>query len=641
MRTMPTTPISIPLCLEEEVKQLRWVLWNWVKAADGRLTKPPYRVDHPTMFARPNDPTTWACGMAALKAYALGVADGIGYALMNSGIGAVDLDDCRDLKTGELAPWAQQLLEKCGTYAEITPSGTGLRIIGKVNGGTLHRKFPAPDGGSVEVYRNDAARYITVTGNSLTPAVTQLGNIDGLLDGIVAEFGGKKKTGGSGDGRTLEDLILNGCGTSFGGDHSRATWRVIHLMLAAGVDREEIAETLTNSRYGISTHCLSKPGDPVAYALRQIDKAIDERAEDAEAEIERLAGLSSLKFEKERKLAAERLGVRASVLDRLVSAKRAGLGSADKQDEPQAGPVPVLDGVTVLGLARDYLKKYVAYPSHHALVAHTLWCAHTYLLMAFDSTPRIAFLSQSPASGKTRAVEASEPLVYRPICTVNASANYLFRKTDEEPPSVLFDEIDCIFGPRAKEHDDVRGYINAGHRKGATYGRCQIAGSNVLPVDSPCYAAVLMAGLGWLPDTLLSRSIIVRMHPRLDSQKITAFRTRTGIPEGKAIGAKLAAWAKSVFNDAVAARPEMPKGIVDRQADAWEPLMVVADLAGGDWPELAREAAIALVKVNRKTPPSLPLRLLRDSRLVFFENLTAVEAVWPDDRDDDERAVPP
>jgi hypothetical protein len=285
----------------------------------------------------------------------------------------------------------------------------------------------------------------------------------------------------------------------------------------------------------------------------------------------------------------------------------------------------------VLALTRDYLKKYVAYPSPHALDAHTLWCAHTHLLEAFDSTPRIAFLSAFPGSGKTRALEVTGPLVCRLISTVNPSANYLYRKAGDVagPSTVLFDEIDTFFGPKAREHEDIRGFINAGRGKGATYGRCRVVGNSVETEDSPCYAALGAAGLGWLPDTMLQRSVIIRMQKRLPSEKVAQFRRRTSIPEGEAIGTQLAAWAMSVFDDAVTARPEMPEGVEDRQADVWEPLLVVADLAGGEWPVLAREAAVALVKVNQETPATLKLRLLRDLRQVFWENLRTVAATRP------------
>jgi hypothetical protein len=91
----------------------------------------------------------------------------------------------------------------------------------------------------------------------------------------------------------------------------------------------------------------------------------------------------------------------------------------------------------------------------------------------------------------------------------------------------------------------------------------------------------------------------------------------------------LALWAKSMLKDAEAARPEMPAGVEDRQADAWEPLLVVADLAGVEWPQKAREAAVALVTVARETPVSLNLRLLEDLRTVFLNRLVAIQQAQP------------
>jgi hypothetical protein len=318
--------------------------------------------------------------------------------------------------------------------------------------------------------------------------------------------------------------------------------------------------------------------------------------------------------------------------ERLVRrGRQIGAGkTVQSEDAPAAQPA---NGAVVLDAVRAYLKRFVSYPSEHALVAHTLWCAHTHMLEAFDTTARLAFLSAEPESGKTRGLEASEPLCSRAIFTVNSSSNYLYRRAADEagPPTVLFDEIDCIFGPKAKEHEDIRGFINSGHRKGATFGRCRAHGSVVVTEDAPCYAAVAMAGLGWLPDTLLSRSVIIRMRRRLKTEKVEPFRTRTSIPEGKAIGAQLAAWAKSVFDAAVAHGPKvaMPEGVEDRQGDAWETLLVVADLAGGEWPQLAREAAVHLVRVSRETPVSLSLRLLGDMRAVFFKRLAAVAVATP------------
>jgi hypothetical protein len=283
----------------------------------------------------------------------------------------------------------------------------------------------------------------------------------------------------------------------------------------------------------------------------------------------------------------ERWQARYDDIPRAVSsAERFSRENQEREPAPPPGgdlpaPVPEVpiaagEGANILEDAFAYLKRFVSYPSEHARVAHVLWCAHTHLIEAFESTARLAFLSPEPESGKTRALEASEPLVARPISTVNASAAYLFRKAGDDagPPTVLFDEIDTIFGAKAREHEDIRGFINAGHRRGATYGRCVVHGNTVLTEEVPVYSAVAMAGLGWMPDTLLSRSIIIRMRRRLKTETVEPFRQRIHVREGQAIGLRLAAWAKSVLKDAEAARPKMPAGVEDRQADAWEPLLV-------------------------------------------------------------------
>src|SRR5262245_44713912 len=103
----------------------------------------------------------------------------------------------------------------------------------------------------------------------------------------------------------------------------------------------------------------------------------------------------------------------------------------------------------------------------------TLWCVHAHLMDKWESTPRLAALSPEPASGKTRLLEVTELLVPNPVSAVNVSPAYLFRKVgNEEGATILFDEIDTVFGPKAKENEEIRGLLNAGHRRGAVAGRC-------------------------------------------------------------------------------------------------------------------------------------------------------------------------
>jgi 5S rRNA maturation endonuclease (ribonuclease M5) len=277
------------------------------------------------------------------------------------------------------------------------------------------------------------------------------------------------------------------------------------------------------------------------------------------------------------------------------------------------------EGGALLKDVRRFLARFVIYPSEHAQVAHVLWIAHAHLMGAWDSTPRIAFLSPEPASGKTRSMEVSELLVPDPVAAVNVTPAYLFRKVGGEdgPPTILFDEIDTVFGPKAKENEEIRALLNSGHRRGAVAGRCVARGATVETEEISSYSAVALAGLGWLPDTILSRSVIVRMRRRAPDERIEPFRRRVHAPIGEALRRRLAGWAVTIRDEATEARPDMPSGVDDRDADIWEPLLAVADIAGGDWPELARKAAVALVAVAREIEPSLNIRLLADLRMVF------------------------
>lgn len=286
------------------------------------------------------------------------------------------------------------------------------------------------------------------------------------------------------------------------------------------------------------------------------------------------------------------------------------------------------EGAQLLNEVQAFLKRFVAYPSLHAAIAHTLWIAHTHAMDCWESTPRAAFLSPEPGSGKTRALEVTELLVPRPCETVNATPAYVFRKVSdpEGRPTLLWDEIDTLFGAKAREHEEVRGLLNAGHRRGAMAGRCAVKGKTVVTEELPAYCAVALAGLGNLPDTIFTRSVCIRMRRRAPTENVEPFRRRIHAPEGNALRDRLARWTEQSAAQLTGRWPTMPEGVSDRAADVWEPLLAIADVAGGDWPKLARETAVTLVTQSAETPLSLGVRLLADLRQVFGENLNMFTA---------------
>jgi hypothetical protein len=266
------------------------------------------------------------------------------------------------------------------------------------------------------------------------------------------------------------------------------------------------------------------------------------------------------------------------------------------------------------------IARYVAFPSADALTAVALWVAHCHALDAFDSTPRLALLSPEKGSGKTRTLEVLSLVVPEPMHAVNVSAAALFRVVADRGPTLLLDEADTYLGNTvAKQHEDLRGLINAGHRRGAMAYRGEVSGRSVGVVEFPAFAACALAGIGDLPDTILDRSVSIAMKRRAPHEHVEPFRERVVRPRAESIRDRLAAWIDPNLDWLRGEFPAMPAGIVDRAADVWEPLLAVADLAGGIWPHRARNAALALNAARAERDPSLGVQLLRDCQRIFAQ----------------------
>ncbi|MGE0218416.1 DUF3631 domain-containing protein [Mycolicibacterium sp.] len=139
-------------------------------------------------------------------------------------------------------------------------------------------------------------------------------------------------------------------------------------------------------------------------------------------------------------------------------------------------------------------------------------------------------------------------------------------------------------------------------------------------MDLPAYCPVALAGLGDLPDTITDRAIVVPMKKRTKSERVEPWRSRLSEPEASELGERLAEWADSIRGTARDYWPELPAGVEDRNADRWEALLAVADLAGGRWPKLARAAAIADVTDKPGEKESQGVLLLSDIRGIFLAN---------------------
>ena len=288
-------------------------------------------------------------------------------------------------------------------------------------------------------------------------------------------------------------------------------------------------------------------------------------------------------------------------------------------------PPPPPSGADVLDKIETFIRRFCVLPGEHCYTAVTLWAAHTHFIKLLETTPRLACLSPEPGSGKTRVLEVLDVLCAHPLMALDLSMAAFFRIVEKNQPAILLDEVDAIFmGKKQSESaEDMRRVINNGYRVGAVVQR--VGGASRDEVQSfHVFTPVAMAGLGQLPDTLMTRSIILRMKRRRGGEKVEPFRDRIHRPAGKKIQAVAAAWAASI---AQLDYPELPDGVEDRDADVWEPMIMIADLAGDEWPDRAREACLTFITEKPISTVSLGVRLLTDIRSIWPEDAAVMSTV--------------
>ncbi len=274
----------------------------------------------------------------------------------------------------------------------------------------------------------------------------------------------------------------------------------------------------------------------------------------------------------------------------------------------------------VLSLVEELARRFVVFASDHQVVAAVLWVAHTHAIDAADVTPYLHVHSVEKRSGKSRLLDVLALLVRSPWRVVTPSEAVVYRVLTKDQPSLLLDEVDAIFagkGNGAKEHEGLRALLNAGFQRGTRVPRC--VGPRQELQEFEVFGAKALAGIGTLPDTVADRAIPIRLRRRKASEQVERFRRRDVEGPASELHAGLASWASAALNTLRDARPTMPVEITDRAEEAWEPLIAIADLAGGEWPARARAAAVALGTGSPEDAggDSTAVRLLADVRTVL------------------------
>jgi hypothetical protein len=266
-------------------------------------------------------------------------------------------------------------------------------------------------------------------------------------------------------------------------------------------------------------------------------------------------------------------------------------------------------GETALNAVFQTVTSYVVWPSESAAVAFVLWVAATHAQPAWHHASRFVLKSPIKRCGKTRAQEIARELVHEALPAVNISPAALVHSLEEnDPPTLLIDEADTIFGRRTGDgSEDLRGILNAGHSRGWPYVRWDPKAKQ--REECPTFAMALVGGIGDLPDTIEDRAVVVAMRRRAPGEPVKQLRSRD-VPRLHELRGRLHDWVLSIRHPLADAEPALP--VDDRQADVWEPLIAVADAAGGNWPDRARAACRELCSASSPDDGTIGERLLAD-----------------------------
>jgi hypothetical protein len=252
--------------------------------------------------------------------------------------------------------------------------------------------------------------------------------------------------------------------------------------------------------------------------------------------------------------------------------------------------------------------------------AVALWAVFAHAHDLRDYAPPLIIVSPLKRCGKTRLQETLARLVPKPQPTSGVTAALFPRLIERHRPTLLIDEFDAMARGDKDMAEILRGLLDSSFNKrsAVVLKLVPLPGGGYEPRQFSTWAPTCIAGIGTISDTVEDRSVIVRLVRKLIGEVLKRLRDKDG-SELDTIKRKIARWVDDNELRLRQAAPTMPKALNDRQADAWDPLLAIAEVAGGDWPKLAREGALSLCRADEAeaVERDTKITLLRDIRDIF------------------------
>jgi len=342
----------------------------------------------------------------------------------------------------------------------------------------------------------------------------------------------------------------------------------------------------------------------------EIERKLKERTKALVEMIKLPIGRHEQELERLSKKLGEDVTVLREELDQIIGLER---GDAFSFEKVAPWPEPV-DVATVLEECVAKLSRYVAMQPHQ-LTTVPLWVMHAWLYdhnIAVHS-PMLAFTSAEPDSGKSMGAVVAGRMCPRTSLNIEITGPTLFRLVDAFKPTLVLDEADDLFVRKS----DLKHIVNQSWTRGSKIPRqCKVNGIWQTVFYDP-FGPKIISLLGHnLPRPTRTRCIELRMLPKRRDEKIEPFH-QLDDAEFAILRRKFARAAADHAATLKEANPFIPSDLNNRASANWKLLLAIGELAGGDWPKRAREAAERLSRSGHQ--PSDGVKLLAAIRVIVVE----------------------
>jgi len=323
------------------------------------------------------------------------------------------------------------------------------------------------------------------------------------------------------------------------------------------------------------------------------------------------AGMDLIDREVERKHLSKEFNIRVSIIDSWLAGYQREQATGTSEIVSEIEPaIKSVDGAELLTTIKENLTKHVILPGG-VVEPIAAWIVLTYCHEAFRILPLLGIVSPVKRCGKTTLLEILQAMANKALTTSNISPAAVFRTIEKYSPTLLVDEADTFL----KDNDELRGVLNSGHTRASAFV-IRVEGDEHQPVKFSTWgpkAISMISTTGMLPDTLQDRAVVICLRRKTPGEVVL----RIGVDfAGECLSIRRACrrWADDNLQRLKAAKPDIPVTNNDRVVDNWMPLLAIADVVGGGWPELMRRAMLGMID---GADDSIGPKLLRDIRNIF------------------------